>query len=109
MGVVFLAHDEQLERDVAIKVLPPVPWQTTLPRKRFRQEALSLAKLDLQAATVSLNAVIREAEKRGTPGSLYEARLALAKAQMKNQEDGRAHLAEVEKDAGASGFFLISS
>ena len=45
MGVVFLAHDEQLERDVAIKVLPPGTLADEAARKRFRQEALSLAKL----------------------------------------------------------------
>jgi len=46
MGVVFLAHDEQLERDVAIKVLPPGTLADETARKRFRQEALSLAKLN---------------------------------------------------------------
>jgi eukaryotic-like serine/threonine-protein kinase len=46
MGVVFLAHDEQLERDVAIKILPPGTLADEAARKRFRQEALSLAKLN---------------------------------------------------------------
>ena len=46
MGVVFLAHDEQLERDVAIKVLPPGTLADEAARKRFRQEALSLARLN---------------------------------------------------------------
>jgi hypothetical protein len=39
-------HDEQLERDVAIKVLPPGTLADEAARKRFRQEALSLAKLN---------------------------------------------------------------
>ena len=43
MGVVFLAHDEQLERDVAIKVLPSGTLGDEAARKRFRKEALSLA------------------------------------------------------------------
>ena len=46
MGVVFLAHDEQLERDVAIKVLPTGTLADEAARKRFRKEALSLAKLN---------------------------------------------------------------
>ena len=46
MGVVFLAHDKQLERQVAIKVLPPGTLADDAARKRFRQEALSLAKLN---------------------------------------------------------------
>jgi serine/threonine protein kinase/tetratricopeptide (TPR) repeat protein len=64
---------------------------------------------DFQAATTSLKAVIQEAEKKGIRAPLYEARLALGKAEMQhgNKEDGRARLAEVEKDAGASGFVLI--
>ena len=46
MGVVYRAHDEQLDRDVAIKVLPPRTLGDETPRRRFRQEALSLAKLN---------------------------------------------------------------
>ena len=46
MGVVFLAHDEQLERDVAIKILPSGTLADESARKRFRKEALSLAKLN---------------------------------------------------------------
>jgi TolB-like protein/Flp pilus assembly protein TadD len=46
MGVVYRAHDEQLERDVAIKVLPVGTLADELARKRFRKEALALAKLN---------------------------------------------------------------
>lgn len=46
MGVVYLACDEQLERDVALKVLPPGSLSDEAARKRFRKEALSLAKLN---------------------------------------------------------------
>ena len=46
MGVVFLAHDEQLERDVAIKILPPGTLADDAARKRFRKEALSLARVN---------------------------------------------------------------
>src|SRR6516164_10554447 len=46
MGVVYLAHDEQLDRDVAIKVLYPGSLADERARKRFRKEALALAKLN---------------------------------------------------------------
>ncbi|MFY9842760.1 MAG: tetratricopeptide repeat protein [Terriglobales bacterium] len=46
MGLVFRASDQQLERDVAIKVLPPGMLADDAARKRFRREALTLAKLN---------------------------------------------------------------
>jgi serine/threonine-protein kinase len=46
MGVVFRAHDEHLQRDVAVKVLPPGTFADDAARKRFRKEALALSKLN---------------------------------------------------------------
>ncbi|HTS38582.1 MAG TPA: protein kinase [Candidatus Solibacter sp.] len=46
MGVVYRAHDEQLDRDVAIKVLPKGSVADETAQKRFRKEALSLARLN---------------------------------------------------------------
>jgi len=46
MGVVYRAHDEQLDRDVAIKVRPPGALADEVAHKRFRKEALSLARLN---------------------------------------------------------------
>jgi TolB-like protein len=46
MGVVYRAHDEQLDRYVAVKVLPAGVLADEGTRKRFRQEALALAKLN---------------------------------------------------------------
>jgi len=46
MGEVYRAHDEKLERDVALKVLPAGMLADEAARKRFRREALALAKLN---------------------------------------------------------------
>src|SRR5713226_7570426 len=46
MGIVYRAHDEQLERDAAVKVLPVGALADEAARKQFRKEALALAKLN---------------------------------------------------------------
>src|SRR5512135_3153353 len=46
MGVVYRAHDEQLDRDVAIKVLPTGTLSRESARQRLRKEARSLARLN---------------------------------------------------------------
>lgn len=46
MGEVYSAHDERLERDVALKLLPAGTLGEEAARKRFRKEALALSKLN---------------------------------------------------------------
>src|SRR3989475_912688 len=46
MGVVYRARDEQLDRDVALKVLPSGTLSDDTARLHFHKEAMALAKLN---------------------------------------------------------------
>jgi serine/threonine-protein kinase len=46
MGVVYRARDEQLDREVALKVLPPGTLTDDTARRHFRKEAMTLAKVN---------------------------------------------------------------
>ena len=46
MGVVYRAHDERLDRDVAIKVLPAQSFRDPASRARLLREARIASKLN---------------------------------------------------------------
>ncbi len=46
MGVVYTAHDPRLDRQVAIKVLPPGLTRDDTAKQRFLQEAQAASALD---------------------------------------------------------------
>jgi TolB-like protein/Flp pilus assembly protein TadD/predicted Ser/Thr protein kinase len=46
MGEVYTARDDRLERDIALKILTAGTLSDEAARKRFRQEALALSKLN---------------------------------------------------------------
>jgi serine/threonine protein kinase len=46
MGIVYRAHDENLEREVALKVLAPASLRDPVACERFHNEALILSKLN---------------------------------------------------------------
>jgi serine/threonine protein kinase/tetratricopeptide (TPR) repeat protein len=46
MGMVYRAHDERLNREVAVKLLPPADQSDTTARQRFRNEASALTRLN---------------------------------------------------------------
>jgi eukaryotic-like serine/threonine-protein kinase len=81
MGVVFRAHDEHLDRDVALKVLPQGALADDASRTRFRSEAMALSRLNHPAiGTVfdfdsqdGLDFIVMEF----VPGATLAARLSL--------------------------------
>jgi serine/threonine protein kinase len=62
-GVVFLAEDIHLKRQVALKVMKPVPEAGDIPRQRFLREAQAAAVLDHE----NVISIYQVGEDRGIP------------------------------------------
>jgi eukaryotic-like serine/threonine-protein kinase len=86
MGEIFLAHDELLERTVAVKMLAARYARDESVRKRFTREALAAARLSGEPHTVTIFDVGEHAERpfivmEHVPGGSLEDVLAVEGAQ----------------------------
>lgn len=72
MGVVYLGHDRSLDRQVALKVLPPEVAVETELQERFIREARAQARLQSPHVT-HIHFIGRTPERPGRPPSLYFA------------------------------------
>lgn len=88
MGVVFRARDEQLHRDVAIKILPPGIFPDEKARQRFRREARVLARLNhpniAMAFDLGEQAGVDYLVTEYVPGITLDAKLAKGPLPQKN-------------------------
>jgi serine/threonine-protein kinase len=88
-GVVYLAHDTKLDRQVAIKSIPPELADNPKARSRFSREARILASLN-HPNIATIHEVLEEAEGVGylvleyVPGQTLAERIA--KSQLKLEE-----------------------
>jgi eukaryotic-like serine/threonine-protein kinase len=87
MGTVYLAHDEMLDHDVAVKI----PDQGGLDKERFKREARSAAQLrDVR----SICQVLDVGDHRGVPYLVMECIPGMTLAKMLQQEGGGLGVSE---------------
>jgi serine/threonine protein kinase len=72
MGIVYRARDIQLERDVALKVLPPELVADEERRRRFVQEAKAAAALEHP----HIAAIYESAKTAASPSSSWSSSVA---------------------------------
>jgi eukaryotic-like serine/threonine-protein kinase len=107
MGVVYRARDEKLERFVAIKILAPGLLMGDDARKRFRREALALAKLN----HAHIAAVYDVGEQDGidylvmecVPGQSLAAKLAAGPLTVKDATSVTQQIAQALEEAHEQG------
>ncbi|MEI9978984.1 MAG: protein kinase [Edaphobacter sp.] len=107
MGVVYRARDEKLERFVAIKILAPGLLMGEESRRRFRREALALAKLN----HAHIAAVYDVGEQDGidylvmecVPGESLAAKLAAGPMTVKDATSITQQIAQALEEAHEQG------
>jgi len=107
MGVVYRARDERLERFVAIKILAPGLLLGDEARRRFRREALALAKLN----HAHIAAVYDVGEQDGidylvmecVPGESLAAKLAAGPLTVKDATSITQQIAQALEEAHEQG------
>ena len=107
MGVVYRARDEKLERFVAIKILAPGLLLGDEARRRFRREALALAKLN----HAHIAAVYDVGEQDGidylvmecVPGMSLAAKLATGPMTVKEATSITQQIAQALEEAHEQG------
>ena len=107
MGVVYRAHDDKLERTVAIKTLTPGLFTGDEARHRFQKEALALAKL----SHAHIAAVYDVGEHEGhdyivmecVPGESLAAKLKADPLSIRDATTLLLHIAEALEEAHEQG------
>ena len=107
MGIVYRARDEKLERFVAIKILAPGLLMGDEARRRFRREALALAKLN----HAHIAAVYDVGEHDGidylvmecVPGESLAAKLAAGPLTVKDATSITQQIAQALEEAHEQG------
>src|ERR1051325_10274462 len=87
MGVVYLAHDPRLDRNVAIKVIPQ-ELLTDESEERFRREARMIARLDHPGIVVAYDVGI-------DPGALFLVMPYVEGVHLRDFVRERATIAEI--------------
>ena len=110
----LLSSGKSTEASKAVAKGTPIVAQS---RDRGVRIAFAIVNARVEAATgdavkgvEGLKKTLAQAEKLGFAGYAFEARLALGEIEIKSghADEGRRHLAELEKDAATAGFSLIA-
>lgn len=108
MGEVWKAHDANLDRDVAIKLLLPGSLDDTTTRERFRREALVLSRLSHAGIATIFDFDARDGRDflvmEYVPGGTLESRLASGPLTVPELLDHGVALCAALENAHRNGF-----